>query len=200
MKKFSLLLGFIITGITLFAQGPKFGLKAGLNIAQFSTNSSTDFNSRLGLHAGALAHLHLGPMFALQPEVVYSSQGAKFNVGNDEHSLGLSYINIPVNLQYMFNNGFRIQTGPQVGFLIDVNDKVNGQETGFFNSDDFHNVDLAWSFGLGYLTTSGLGLDARYNLGLRNINEDGGGNSLKNNVFQLGLFYMFDHAHKAKSR
>ena len=200
MKKISFLFAFVLAGITLFAQGPKFGLKGGLNIASLSTDASTDFNSRLGLHAGGLVHIHLSPQFSLQPEVLYSSQGAKYTVSDQEHSLGLNYINIPLNVQYMFNNGFRLQTGPQVGFLVDVNDKYNGQETEFFTSDDFKSIDAAWTFGLGYLSYTGLGVDARYNLGLININDDAAGNTLKNNVFQVGIFYMFDNQHKAKSR
>jgi hypothetical protein len=54
---------------------------------------------------------------ALQPEAVYSSQGAKYTVNGAEHTLSLNYINIPLQIQYMFDNGFRLQTGPQAGFL-----------------------------------------------------------------------------------
>jgi hypothetical protein len=99
----------------------------------------------------------------------------------------------------MFDNGFRIQTGPQLGILASVNDKLNDVETGNFTSDDFKSIDFAWSAGLGYLTYSGFGIDARYNFGLSNIN-DFGTNNLKNNVFQVGLFYMLNNNHKAQSR
>jgi hypothetical protein len=200
MKKISLLVLILTASILVFAQPPKFGLKAGLNIATLSNVSGVDWNNRLGLNAGALAHIHLSPEWGLQPEVMFSGQGAKYTIGNGaEHDLILNYINIPLNLQYMFDNGFRLQTGPQIGFLIDVKDKLNGQETGFFTSDDFKDIDFAWTFGLGYLTYSGIGVDGRYNLGISNINE-AGTNKLRNNVFQVGLFYMLDHSHKRKSR
>jgi hypothetical protein len=201
MKKISLLALILAASTVVFAQSPKFGLKAGLNIATMSNIPGVDWNSRLGLNAGALAHIHLSPQVALQPEVVFSGQGAKYTVGTagDEHDLILNYINIPVQLQYMFDNGFRLQTGPQVGFLIDVKDKLNGQETGFFTSDDFKDIDFSWTLGLGYLTNSGFGVDGRYNLGISNINE-AGTNKLRNNVFQVGIFYMLDNSHKAKSR
>jgi hypothetical protein len=201
MKKISLLALILVIGTALFAQSPKFGLKAGLNISSLSNVPNVNWNSRLGLNAGGLAHIHLSPQWALQPEVLFSGQGAKYTVGanNDEHDLILNYINIPLQLQYMFDNGFRLQTGPQLGFLIDVKDKLNGQETGFFTSDDFKSTDFSWTFGLGYLTYSGFGVDGRYNLGLSN-NNNAGTNSLKNNVIQIGVFYMFDNSHKAKSR
>jgi hypothetical protein len=199
MKKISLVVLILATSAVVFAQSPKFGLKAGLNVSKLSNVPGLNWNNRLGLNAGALAHIHISPQLALQPEVVYSGQGAKYTINGEEHTLNLDYINIPLQLQYMFDNGFRLQTGPQLGFLINTKDKVNGQDTQFFTSDDFKSTDVSWTFGLGYLTYSGLGIDGRYNLGLTNINK-AGTNSLKNNVFQVGLFYMLDNSHKAQSR
>ena len=199
MKKISLFCFALFFVATLFAQNTNLGLKGGLNISTIKVNGNNDWGSRLGFHGGLLAHIHLAPSVALQPEIVYSSQGAKYTVTDGEHSLALNYVNIPVQVQYMFKNGFRLQTGPQVGFLAGVTDKVQDVETGFFTSEDFETVDVAWSAGLGYLSYSGLGVDARYNFGLSNINN-AGTNVLKNNVFQLGLFYMFNNRHKAMSR
>ena len=199
MKKISLLALIVATSTVVFAQSPKFGLKGGLNVSTLTDVPGLNWSNRIGLHAGALAHIHITPQIGIQPEVVYSGQGAKYTINGEEHTLGLDYINIPVQLQYMFDNGFRIQTGPQLGLLINTKDKVNGQNSQFFSSEDFKSTDVSWTFGLGYLTYSGLGIDGRYNLGLTNIN-DAGTNSLKNNVFQVGLFYMLDNSHKAKSR
>ena len=198
MKKISLVFCALLIMGASWSQGPKFGLKGGLNVSTLSDDKD-ELGSRLGFHAGLLSHIHISPQFAIQPEVVYSSQGAKYTVTDGEHSLALNYINIPVNLQYMFDNGFRLQTGPQVGFLAGVNDKRDGTETDNFTSDDFKTIDFSWTAGLGYLTQSGLGIDARYNFGLSNINDFGDAER-RNNVFQVGLFYMFDNAHKAKSR
>lgn len=199
MKKISLFVISSFAAITLFAQDASLGLKAGLNVSNLSNSSGNEMGSKLGFHGGLLAHIHLTPQIALQPEVTYSSQGAKYTISNGEHQLSLNYINIPMQLQYMFNNGFRIQTGPQVGFLAGVKDKVRDVETGNFTSEDFKTVDFSWSVGLGYLTYSGLGIDGRYNFGLNNINN-AGSNVLRNRVFQLGLFYMLNNNHKAASR
>ncbi len=195
MKKISLGLTLLIVTIGASAQDAKFGIKAGLNISSTSNSNGGESGTRLGPHAGLLAHIHLSPQIALQPEIMYSSQGGKVGDVN----LNLGYINIPLLVQYNFDNGFRLQTGPQVGFLVGVSDKVNGNETNFFSSDDFKTNEFAWSFGLGYLSESGFGVDGRYNLGLSRINDAGTG-STKNRVIQLGLFYMFDHKHKTKSR
>src|SRR4051812_12473322 len=188
MKKISFIILACALGSTLFAQDASFGLKAGLNVANLTNSQGGERGSKLGFNAGALAHIHLSPTIALQPEIMYSGQGAKYTVSDGEHELALNYINIPVQLQYMFANGFRLQTGPQVGFLTSVKDKREGAETGFFTSDDFKSVDVSWSVGLGYVGASGLGIDGRYNFGISNIN-DAGTAIMHNNVFQVGLFY-----------
>jgi hypothetical protein len=194
MKKISLLLA-ALWSIAAVAQPPKFGLKAGVNIATINNTTTGNSGSKTGFHIGALSHIHLSPSWALQPEVTYSRQGGEI----EDINLSLNYINVPLLVQYNFDNGFRLQTGPQVGFLVGVSDKYNGSTTNVFSSDDFKSTDVSWSFGLGYLTHSGFGIDGRYNLGLSKINDNDVGKST-NRVIQLGLFYMFDNRHKAKSR
>lgn len=57
-------------------------------------------------------------------------------------------------------------------------------------------LDFGISFGAGYIHPStGMGIDARYNHGLTNINETGVVNST-NRGFQFGLFYIFSHKSK----
>jgi hypothetical protein len=198
MKKLSLFVAAIFLSSALMAQTQaKIGLKAGLNIANVSMDPEViDKGSRLGFHGGLLAHIHLSPQWGIQPEVLYSGQGFEDNTNNTEWKL--NYLNIPVMVQYMFDNGFRISAGPQVGFLLDG--KI--AESGFEDLDiknDLKKIDAGIGVGLGYLSYSGLGIEGRYNHGLTNIN-DVGSNELNNRVFQISLFYMLDNAHKAKSR
>ena len=85
MKKFSLLAIGITSAIFSFAQNPgRFGIKAGLNVANLKVENFDNTDSRLGFHAGLLAHLHLARQWALQPEVVYSAEGATFDFGGGE--------------------------------------------------------------------------------------------------------------------
>lgn len=204
MKKISFVALLVFSSSFVWAQGrANLGLKGGINIASTTNSEGDQSGSRVGFHAGLLGHIHLAPQWSLQPEIVYSSQGSKYTTDVTgvpvEHQLSLNYVNIPLLLQYNFDNGFRLQTGPQVGFLAGVTDKVQGNETGFFTSDDFKSTDISWSFGLGYLSYSGFGIDGRYNLGLSNINDFGTA-TVKNTVFQLGVFYLFNQNHKATSR
>ena len=169
----------------------EFGLKGGLNIAELHNNDA-DYKSRISFNAGGLAHIHFSRYFALQPELMYSGQGRKLTVEGRDIKTKLSYINMPVLLQYMVNNsGLRVQTGPQIGWLVNAKSEVNDQHNDI--KDNFKNTDFSWVFGTSYLTRCGFGVDARYNLGINNINknEDNSSNKLKNSVFAVGVFYQF---------
>ena len=184
---------FIVTSVT--AQETHFGIKAGVNASSVEISNGDDYNSKAGLHIGGLAHIHISRQFALQPEIIYSMQG-----GQDESEnikLRLNYINIPVLAQYMINDGFRLQTGPQLGFLVSGKSKVGDLERNV--KDDLSSVDFSWAFGAGYLFPSGFGIDARYNYGISNI-SDNTTFKAKNRVFQFGLFYQFMHGNTAKHK
>ncbi|MBK7095314.1 MAG: PorT family protein [Saprospiraceae bacterium] len=131
------------------------------------------------------------PYFAFQPEIVYSTQGAKYKINSVDTKYNLDYINIPLLFQYMFDNGFRIQAGPQVGFLLSAKSKYNNSTID--NKNDLKPIDLSVSIGIGYIfPPSGFGIDARYNQGISNINKNDTGNS-NNRGFQFGIFYIFNH-------
>jgi hypothetical protein len=189
---------FVATSMAVFfiaaaatAQHANIGVKAGLNIYTIHTNNNTAYDSKTGLNLGLMAHIHLSRQIAFQPELVYSGQGAKYTIAGITTALKLDYINVPLLLQYMFDNGFRLEAGPQVGFLASAKSETNNIKTDIKNN--LKSVEFGLGFGLGYIhPPSGFGVDARYNLGLSNINEN---TSLKstNNGFQLGVFYLFKH-------
>ena len=186
MKKISIFTFMALAAFAVNAQTVNFGLKGGLNMATLDSKESNDIKNRLAYHAGVFANIPVNTQIAIQPEAVYSSQGAKYTEGGFEHSLALNYVNIPVMVQAMVGRGFYAEVGPQLGILTGTADKVNDMETGFFQTDDFKKTDVALGVGLGYKGISGFGIDARYNLGLTNINNVGTAN-IKNNVLQVGL-------------
>lgn len=172
------------------AQHVNIGIKAGANFYNINNDNGVEYDTKTGFNAGLLGHIHLAPQLALQPEVVYSSQGAKYNTAGLETKLNLDYINVPVLLQYMFDNGFRLQAGPQVGFLVNSKSETNGSKS---DIDGLNAVDFGIGAGVGYVhPPSGFGVDARYNLGLSNIHEDDAVKSY-NRGFQVGVFYLFKH-------
>src|SRR5215203_1575353 len=135
MKKISLLTLMVIAGFVVSAQNINFGLKGGLNLATIDSKETNDIKSRLGFHAGLFANIPVSSQIAVQPEAVYSSQGAKYTELGIEHSLALNYVNIPVMVQAMVGRGFYAEVGPQLGILTGTADKVGDVETGFFTTD-----------------------------------------------------------------
>ena len=175
------------------AQHVNIGIKAGLNLYNIKYNNDIKYDTKAGLHAGLLGHIHVTKNFAVQPELLFSAQGAKYTTAGVDTKLNLNYLNIPVLLQYMFDNGFRFEAGPQVGLLLTA--KADNGTTKTDIKSDLKPVDVGLALGLGYIhVPSGFGVDARYNLGLSNINDDDNSTVKANNRgFQLGVFYQFKH-------
>ncbi len=176
-----------LTGTALAQRHAEYGLKAGVNVANVKDDGNNNTDARTGWHVGGLVHIHLNKHFALQPELMYSTQGAEYPGNNSK--LKLNYLNIPVLGQYMFGQGFRFQTGPQFGIMTSAEVKSGDTETDI--DDGINTFDFSWSFGSGYLSSTGLGVDLRYNLGLTNVRDTDP--DLKNRVWQIGVFYQFRH-------
>ena len=176
----------LLTVGSLSAQHMNIGVKGGLN-SYTVENYYTDFDSKIGFNLGLMGHFHLDDRLGLQPEIVLSMQGAKS--GNTE--LMLDYINVPILFQYMFDNGFRLQAGPQIGFLLNAELDNNGTSLDIKN--DIKPIDLSLSMGVSYVNpATGFGIDARYNLGLSDITENSNAKSTNRGI-QVGVFYLFNH-------
>jgi hypothetical protein len=172
---------------TANAQSVNIGTKIGLNSYNIINDNGPEFDNRMGLYAGLIGYIHMSRQFGLQPELYYSMQGAKSGGTTFE----LDYINVPVMFQYMFDNGFRVQTGPQIGFLI--NGRASDGDNSMDIRDDFNAIDVGLGFGASYIhNPSGFGIDLRYNLGLTDITESSLVDSQSRGV-QLGIFYLFNH-------
>ena len=178
----SLLLNTIV-----FAQSFQPGVKAGVNISNFTGG---DFNtvknkSLVGFHAGGLLRFKFGNL-ALQPEIVFSSQGAKLESAGDEENYKISYLNIPVLLQFETDGGVYFEAGPQVGFKL-------SEDIPESTIEDFaKSTDLSVAVGLGYHSKMGLGIGGRYNIGVSKVGDFDAANidpDFKNGVIQFSLFY-----------
>ncbi len=189
----SLALATFIMTTTATAQRVNFGIKGGLTVSNIQNKNDVVYDASVGFHTGLLAHIHLTKQFALQPEIVFSTSGAKYsNFIEGNANLKMGYIQMPILFQYMFSNGFRLEAGPQISFLTYAN-----KETSNFRKVDFKNdlrpVDIGLAAGVGYVfPKSGFGIDTRFNLGLADINENANFKSYNRN-FQVGVFYLFNH-------
>lgn len=176
---------------TSLAQHINLGIKGGLNVSTIEGANSSNYEPKIGFNIGLLGHIHVNNQFAMQPEVYYSVQGTQYNIGGIDTHLNLNYVNIPLLFQYMFDNGFRLQAGPQVGILASANSEISNTNTEV--KDDYKSTDVSLVVGMSYVKPStGFGFDIRYNHGLSNINKSDAANSF-NRGFQAGVFFLLQH-------
>jgi len=206
MKKIKLTaISLIICCSMLNAQ--QFGVKAGLNLASLSGEGMEEFDGRTSLHVGVVVEFEISDTFSFQPELIYSSQGAKFSYSDSDYSesyiLKLQYLNIPLMAKFYVAEGFSLEAGPQIGFLLSAKAAWEESYDGEVDSDswdlkeDLKGIDFSLNFGAGYKLDNGFNFGARYNLGLSDIyddyddDDDDSSFSIKNGVFQISVGYFF---------
>lgn len=177
------------------AQTPdlKLGAKAGVNFANL-----TDADMITSFHVGAVAEIFINDKFSVQPELLYSAQGASNKEQGIEFERNLDYINIPIMAKYYLMDGLSVQAGPQVGFLVKAESKISGggESITVDSKDNFQSVDFGLNLGAGYELPMGVFFDARYNLGLSKVNKKSEGEmietkDIKNGVMQVSVGYKF---------
>lgn len=157
------------------------GIKGGLNFANMDVSNLSTKN-RTGFHGGAFA-LFKFTKIGIQPELIFSQQGTEFNYNGSNAEANFSYINIPVILKLYTVAGINIQAGPQFGFLSKAEIDDSSAES-FYKSSDF-----SLGLGLGWDLPFRLTVDARYNLGLSEIEDGANENATKNQVWQISVGY-----------
>jgi hypothetical protein len=161
------------------AQLLKLGVKAGLNYANFSgTDIQTD--AITSYHAGLIAEIKLLDKFAIQPELLYTTQGASYKVGINEIKNELGYIAIPVLAKIYLSKSFSLELGPQASFLL--------SEKNNFDVKDANTFDFAVDLGLGLKVTKSIFIQGRYVLGLTEVSTT---TQSKNSVLQLSAGILF---------
>lgn len=187
MKKVILLLVAVSSFAAAATAQVSYGAKGGLALTN-ARGADVDGNkAKIGFYLGGYAAIPVTKQFSIQPELVYSIQGAKSEgVGEPDAKLNLNYLNVPVLAKYTSESGFFGESGPQLGFLLSAKAKQGGEKTNL--KESFKSVDLSWAFGVGYMTDFDLGFNIRYNLGLSKLDKDGDA-KVFNSVFQAGVFY-----------
>ena len=182
MKKYLLALSlFCIVASSSQAQKITPGIKGGLNIADVS---GINGDNRLSGHVGLFLHSRINRNWSIQPEILYSGQGQQFTVVNNEFTLALSYIQVPVMFQFYPVKQFYLEFGPQLGFLLSANVKDDDDKVEV--DDDYKKVHVGLSFGAGIQVTNMLGFYARYNAGLADITKNDNRDYF-NRVGQIGV-------------
>lgn len=191
MKKMLFVLCLMGVVVSLQAQ-LKFGAKVGLNISTL-TGDVEDVKSKVGPLFGVFADYSISDKLSIQPELLFSMQGCKVeSVYEDEEgsfdedfSIKLNYVIVPIMVKFYLVEGLSLQAGPQLGFLTTA--KADDEDM----KDDVNKFDLGLNIGAGYEMENGLGVGLRYNFGLTNVNKEDYMGDAKNGVFSFALIYRF---------
>lgn len=176
-KSLILIISVVFFSLNAQAQGVKFGVKAGANYANFSGADADGFNGLTSYHVGAILELNVFENFSVQPELLYSSQGAKSDGFDD---VKLDYVTVPVLAKfYLVTDKLSLEAGPQFSFL--VNDNLD-------NTVETKDFDFAVAGGLGFDFTKNIFAQARYVVGLTDTTKDA---EIKNSIIQLSLGFKF---------
>lgn len=191
MKKlFFAALFTVAATFTSEAQLVRFGVKGGVNFANFNGGvDGIDYKNKTGFHAGAIVEIGVTENFKIQPEALFSSQGAASDVdGVDDFNL--DYISVPVLAKfYVVSDKLSIDFGPQFSFLVsDAEDAFNDIPDGTTDRTKNNSFDFALAGGLGLDITDSFFAQARYTIGLTELSKD---YEVKNAVFQVSLGYKF---------
>ena len=136
--------------------GVRFGLRAGLNLADVRGDAVKTFTSlagyapdgaivrqlRPGFYAGLYATLPIGAGFAIEPGISYSEKGTVLQGKVPVPALDflstrltgtarLAYVDVPVLAKVFITPGFYVYAGPQASFLVSGQARVEAGALGF---------------------------------------------------------------------
>lgn len=218
MKKVFLATLMVFTFGVSLAQ-VRFGVKGGLNVSTLTGNIE-NAEPKIGAHVGGLIEIKVANKFAIQPELLFSLQGAKndyvTNLGNtryfNEEKINLMYLNVPVMAKFYVIPSFSLEAGPQIGVLLDSERKFTRKESNGNNSSSFsrsydiknnlRTLDAGFNLGASYYFNNNMFVQARYSFGLSSIDKNDYNdnddyddydydNGIHNGVFQASFGYRF---------
>ena len=190
MKKLFLAVVAMMISAAAFAQNEVGQLtiqpKVGVNIANITDVDDAD--PRIGLAAGAEFEYGLTDNIGLSAGVLYSMQGVKTTIIDDDCTWKLDFLNVPILANFYVAKGFAVKLGVQPGFKLSSKAEFKGSGgSKEVDVDGFKSVDLSIPVGVSYQYQN-IVFDARYNWGVTNIVED---SDSKHSVFQITVGYKF---------
>nr|WP_297789084.1 porin family protein [uncultured Allomuricauda sp.] len=203
MKKANLLIVLLI-GITASAQFDNtFGIKAGANYSKYTTDYDT-YKRKIGYYVGGFFNIRISEKTSIRPELLLANQGTKtsIEINNDFNgspnivegeivsNINQLVILLPVNFRVELIDRLHLELGMQAGYLVKIQEvlkkvpydpSLEGEKNKYPLSE-LDRFDFGLNGGLGFDLTDRLELNARYGLGLIELN-----NFYKTSVISLGL-------------
>ena len=201
MKKISLIILLACLSVAASSQSLipiKYGIKVGVNSSSLSISTiegvkkPTINSSQIGISAGACIHIPLSDKWYINPEVLYSQRGGKFEYEfthnyevnerdqyETNNQLTLSYVEVNPTISFKASNKLALNFGPAISLLIGeeytysqnpIRDPLGISD----NTNRFmkaENLDIGLNLGFSYFISEKFLVDARVYTGFMKAAE-----------------------------
>ena len=164
-----------------------------INNTSFSVDpkpNSAEYSSRFGLGIGVVLDRPITRQWSLHAEPMFVQKGGNTEVSGDDVKLKVSYFELPIMIKYNLQATESLvpyaMAGPSLGYLLSAKAKYEGGKDDV--KGQFEDLDFSLGFGGGVSIPRGnltLFVEARYLLGLANINAEDDVITVKNRGVQI---------------
>jgi len=195
MKKlFALLmLMYIYSGFSIsYAQSNLgVGIKGGINVANQTTTGEGEnvyIENLIRFHGGAYFNYFFLDNLAIQPELIVSGKGSKWDDPYNNTRDLLTYIDLPILIKYQPIKLLNIHAGPEFGYMISaLQDPAEGDEK-IDIKEWYNDIDIGIALGAEANLPYRINITVRYILGLSTVTNDVEYiDPWKNNFIQISL-------------
>lgn len=195
MKKIFLLLVAILATVSASAQYEKGNIlltpKIGVNLSNLT--SLNDTKIKFGILGGVEGMYMASDKIGISGGLLYSEQGTSFDVNTGSDKVVLSYLNVPILVNFYVAEGFSLKIGVQPGFLLSAKEKATsqGDSKSVDIKESVESLDFSVPLGLSY-EFSKIVIEGRYNFGLTKVFKGSNTKESKNSVIQITIGYRFN--------
>ncbi len=201
---YSVIASLLLTLPALAQSDVTFGIRAGVNFQNLNGKDADghklENNLKTGFNAGVNAEIPVGIDFYLQPGLLFSTKGAKYDIQGTEITRNISYLELPINFLYKPELGeghLLLGFGPYAAYAL--GGKIKGGSTDIdmeFGNEigETKPFDAGANLLAGYEFSNNLSFQLNAGLGLINMYNrpnDDSETSLKNTGFGVSLGYRF---------
>ncbi|GAA4311190.1 hypothetical protein GCM10023149_06100 [Mucilaginibacter gynuensis] len=186
----SILLGTSYLASAQLIPNAQFGLKAGVNLSSFSTNSTFSSDKRAGYLGGVYARIG-GLGFNFQPELYVTGKNLTIKDGTNENKAKFTSLDVPLLLGTKvgaFGFGGRFYAGPLVSFNINEDQSLGQGLSDAVTFKDYKKQNFAAVVGAG-VDIRDFSVDLRYEAGLTKQKYNDGNSSIRVSLFTLSVAY-----------
>jgi len=204
MLFYSVIASLLLTVPALAQSDVSYGIRAGVNFQNLNgkdiDGDKLENDLKTGFNVGVNAEIPVGIDFYLQPGLLFSTKGAKYNFQGTEATRNISYLELPINFLYKPELGdghLLLGFGPYAAYALGGKIKGGGSDIDMEFGNEIGETkpfDAGANLLAGYEFSNNLSFQLNAGLGLLNMYNRPDGDSessVKNTGFGVSLGYRF---------